>query len=145
MRIRRMVEEDNPMLQLYDQDAWAIERNYAGEDLKRVLISLRVNWNGLAYMLEGFSGEDWSRPGRHPEAGASSVQPWAAGEVTHIGEHLDQTLLIAIDERQICIHLRAKLMLFFVRERLDHRNRALDDRPNVQRFLLELNLARFDL
>jgi hypothetical protein len=90
MRIRRMVEEDNPMLPLYDQDAWAIERNYAGEDLKRVLISLRVNWNGLAYMLEGFSGEDWSRPGMHPEAGATSVQPWAAGEVTHIAEHLDQ-------------------------------------------------------
>ena len=35
-------------------------------------------------------------------------------------------------------------MLLLVRKRLDHRNGALDHRADVQRFLLELDLARFD-
>ena len=85
-----MIDEDNPMLPLYDQDAWVTERNYAGEDLKRVLTALRAFWNGLAYFLEGLSDEDWSRPGVHPEAGKTSVQPWAEGEVQHVSQHLDQ-------------------------------------------------------
>jgi hypothetical protein len=90
VRIRRMLEEDNPTLPLYDQEAWAVERNYAGEDPKRVLTAMRAYWNGLAYLLEGLSEEDWSRPGFHPEAGNVTVQPWAASEVEHIAEHLDQ-------------------------------------------------------
>jgi hypothetical protein len=89
-RIRRMLEEDNPMLDMYDQDAWVTERNYAHEDPKRVLIALRAYWNGLAYMLEALSGEDWTRPGRHPEDGAVTVQSWAAGEVRHSADHLEQ-------------------------------------------------------
>jgi len=89
-RIRRMIEEDNPALSLYDQDAWATERNYAGEDPKRVLTALRAYWNGLAYLLEGLSDDDWWRPGVHPEAGAITVQPWAAAEVQHSEQHLEQ-------------------------------------------------------
>jgi hypothetical protein len=90
MRIRRMVEEDNPRLTPYDPDTWVVERNYAGEDPGRVLTALRAYWNGLAYLLEGLSEEDWARPGYHPEEGAVTVQSWAAGEVRHSAEHLDQ-------------------------------------------------------
>jgi hypothetical protein len=89
-RIRRMLEETNPMLDMYDQDARVTERNYAGEDPKRVLTGLRAYWNGLAYMLEALSEEDWTRQGQHPEEGAVTVQSWAAGEVRHSGEHLEQ-------------------------------------------------------
>jgi hypothetical protein len=89
-RIRRMVEEDNPVLTAYDPDAWAAERNYPGEDPARVLKSLRAYWNGLAYLLEGLSDDDWSRPGTHQEAGAIAVQPWAEGEVQHSAAHLEQ-------------------------------------------------------
>jgi hypothetical protein len=90
MRIRRMVEEDNPTLPLYDQDQWAAERNYAAEDPERAFVGLRAFWNGLAYLLEGLADEDWSRPGVHPEAGSVTVQPWAAAEVRHTAEHLEQ-------------------------------------------------------
>jgi hypothetical protein len=89
-RIRRMIEEDKPELALYDQDAWAIERNYAAQDPKRVFTALRAFWNGLAYLLEGLTDEEWSRPGVHPEAGPTSVEPWAAAEVRHTQEHMEQ-------------------------------------------------------
>jgi len=90
MRIRRMVEEDNPTLPLYDQAAWAVERNYSGEDPKRALTALRAYWSGLAYLLEGLLDDDWARPGTHPEAGAIAVQSCAVAEVTHSAEHLER-------------------------------------------------------
>jgi hypothetical protein len=85
-----MLEESNPVLVLYDQDAWVVERNYADEDPKRALTALRAYWNGLAYLLEGLSEEDWVRPGQHPAGGAVTVESHAAGEVRHSAEHLEQ-------------------------------------------------------
>ena len=89
-RIRRMVKEDNPTLAPYDPDAWAAERNYAAEDPKPVLTALRTNWSRLADLLEGLLDDDWGRGGTHPEAGAVIVETWAADEVKHSAQHLEQ-------------------------------------------------------
>ena len=52
--------------------------------------------------------------------------------------------LIALDKRQGCADFRSKKMLLLVRQRLDHSDRAVDDRADMQRLLLELNLTRLD-
>ena len=85
-----MIDEDHPTLTLYDQDAWATERNYAGEDPKRVLAELHASWDGLASLLEGLSDDGWSRRGVHPEAGATTVRACAAGEVQHSAQHMER-------------------------------------------------------
>jgi hypothetical protein len=89
-RIRRLVEEDGPTLKPYDQEALAEERNYEGDDPRRVRIALRAFWGGLAYQLEGLSDEEWERGGTHPEVGPVTVRSRAEAEVEHARAHLEQ-------------------------------------------------------
>jgi hypothetical protein len=96
-RIRRLVEEDGPVLEPYDQEEMARERNYQGDDPRRVDIALRAFWGGLAYQLEGLSDEEWERGGAHPERGPVTVRSRAEAEVEHAQAHLEQ--LTAIRER----------------------------------------------
>ena len=96
-RIRRLVEEDGPTLEPYDQEALAREHNYQGADPHRVDIALRAFWGGLAYQLEGLSDEEWGRGGTHPEIGPVTVRSRAEAEVEHARAHLEQ--IKAIRER----------------------------------------------
>lgn len=89
-RIRRLVEEEKPTLEPYDQEALAQERNYQGDDPRRVRIALRAFWGGLAYQLEELSDEGWERGGTHPEVGPVSVRSRAEAEVEHAEAHLAQ-------------------------------------------------------
>lgn len=89
-RIRRLVEEDAPTLEPYDQEALARERDYQGDELRRVGIALRAFWGGLAYQLEGLSDEEWARGGTHPEIGPVTVRSRAELEVEHARLHLEQ-------------------------------------------------------
>lgn len=89
-RIRRLVEEDEPALETYDQEEWARERNYRGDDPARVRTALRAFWGGLAYQLEGLSDAQWERGGTHPERGAVTVRSRAEREVEHARAHLEQ-------------------------------------------------------
>ncbi len=90
VRVRRLVEEDEPALEPYDQEAWARERNYQGDDPARVRTALRAFWGGLAYQLEGLSDEQWERGGTHPEIGAVTVRSRAELAVEHARAHLAQ-------------------------------------------------------
>ena len=96
-RIRRLVEEDEPTLVPWDQEELARERNYEGDDPRRVEISLRAFLGGLAYQLEGLSDEDWRRGGTHPEIGRVTVHSRGEAEVEHVRRHLEQ--IKAVRER----------------------------------------------
>ncbi len=90
VRVRRLVEEDEPALEAYDQEAWARERNYQGDDPARVMIALRAFWGGLAYQLEGLADEQWERSGSHPEIGRVTVRSRTERQVAHAQAHLEQ-------------------------------------------------------
>ncbi len=90
VRVRRLVEEEGPTLEPYDQEVWARERNYQGDDIRRVRTALRAFWGGLAYLLEGLTDEQWERAGTHPEWGAVTVRSRAEREVEHAQAHLEQ-------------------------------------------------------
>ncbi len=90
IRVRRLVEEDGPTLKPYDQEARASERNYQGEDIRRLHTALRAFWGGLAYQLEGLSDAQWGRGGTHPESGPVTVHSRAEDEVEHARTHLEQ-------------------------------------------------------
>ena len=94
LRVRRLVEEDGPTLEPYDQEARAIERDYQGEDVQRLRTGLRAFWGGLAYQLEGLTDEQWERGGNHPEWGAVTVRSRAELEVEHTHAHLEQLTAI---------------------------------------------------
>ena len=89
-RIRRLVEEDEPLLEPYDQEALARDRNYAGDDPRRVRTALRAFWGGLAYQLEHLSDDQWQRAGTHPERGRVTVASRAELNAEHAQEHMAQ-------------------------------------------------------
>jgi len=90
MRARRMVEDDSPVLEPYDKQTRAVEREYLREEPPKVMTALRAYWTGYAYQLERFSEEEWERPGVHPETGQVSVRLRAEAEADHVQAHLDQ-------------------------------------------------------
>jgi hypothetical protein len=89
-RIRRLVEEDNPTLVPFDQEEWARDRNYQGDDIRRALIAMRAMHTGLAYQLENLTEEDWARPGLHPEFGPRTVTTQAEQTAEHGQGHVEQ-------------------------------------------------------
>ena len=90
VRIRRLVEEDGPTLEPYDEQEWARERNYRGDDPGRVRTAQRAFWGGLAYQLEGLTDEQWERAGIHPEIGRVTVRSQAERQVEEGQAHLAQ-------------------------------------------------------
>jgi hypothetical protein len=89
-RIRRMVEEDDPSIPGYDQEALARERDYQNASMPLVLTALRAFSGGNAYMLEGLSEEQWQRGGRHEERGPINVSGYAEDQAGHVRIHLEQ-------------------------------------------------------
>jgi hypothetical protein len=89
-RVRRMLAEDNPELEPFDQEALAEERRYLDLDLNQELGRLeRLRRQHLA-VLEGLDGSGWERTGRHGEHGQLSVELYqthvAAEEVDHLAQ-----------------------------------------------------------
>ena len=89
-RIRRMLEEDEPLISAYDQEALAREGDYQNASMPLVLTALRAFSGGNAYVLEGLSEEQWRRGGRHEERGPISVGGYAEDQAGHVRAHLEQ-------------------------------------------------------
>ncbi len=90
MRIRRLVEEENPTLEPYDQESLARDRDYQGDDPRRVRTAVRAFWGGLAYQLERLSDQEWQRAGTHPEQGRVTAASRGERMAEHAREHLSQ-------------------------------------------------------
>jgi len=89
-RIRRMVDEDEPVISAYDQEALARERDYQNESMALIVTALRAFSGGNAYVLERLSEEQWQRGGRHEERGPINVGGYAEHLVEHVRAHLEQ-------------------------------------------------------
>jgi len=89
-RIRRMLEEDEPLIPGYDQEALARESDYQNASMPLVLTALRAFSGGNAYVLEGLSEEQWRRGGRHEERGPINVGGYAEQQAEHVRAHLEQ-------------------------------------------------------
>jgi len=89
-RIRRMVEEDEPIIPAYDQEALAREHDYQNESMPLILTALRAFSGGNAYVLERLSEEQWQRGGRHEERGPIAVASYAEQQAEHVRAHVEQ-------------------------------------------------------
>jgi DinB superfamily len=91
-RVRRMVAEDDPQLEAFDQEALAEERRYLGLDLAGELARLEQLRRQHVAVLEGLDAAGWERTGRHGEHGTMSVELYE----THVaGEEVDHLAQIA--------------------------------------------------
>ncbi|HEY2308479.1 MAG TPA: DinB family protein [Streptosporangiaceae bacterium] len=95
-RVRRMLAEDNPPLEPFDQAALAQQRRYIDWDLAAELSRLgRLRAQHLAE-LEALEGAAWTRTGRHGEHGPISIELYEAHVAAEEVDHLAQISRILI-------------------------------------------------
>ena len=100
VRIRRVLEEDNPKLDPVDQEHFVDETRYAG----RSFDNLYDEWTELRRanvdLVDGTDASQWPRPVRHPDLGnatfADVVHRWSR----HDADHLRQIEIIARNCRE---------------------------------------------
>jgi uncharacterized damage-inducible protein DinB len=87
-RMKRVIAEENPTLQAYDQDAWIarLDSNAMPMDEAAELFAANRRW--MARILRKCSEADFARVGQHTEDGPKSLAKLLAGYVGHLDGHL---------------------------------------------------------
>jgi DinB superfamily len=89
-RVRRMLAEDDPELEPFDQEALAVERHYLDLDLEGELARLEELRRQHLDVLEALDASGWERTGQHGQHGLMSVELYethvAAEEVDHLAQ-----------------------------------------------------------
>ena len=89
-RIRLMRTQDNPVLEGYDQEQWARERNYAAAHLDEALAAFLKRRAATLAELASLTPQEWERPGLHSEAGPITILTYLQRLVRHDAIHLAQ-------------------------------------------------------
>ena len=90
MRLRRLLVEDQPLIQGYDQDAYASRLNYNNREMAPALDAFRSARATAAQLFEFMSDEDWRREGRHSESGSYTAEQWLTIYAAHAHNHASQ-------------------------------------------------------
>jgi len=89
IRIRRMIAEDNPSLQGYDQDQFA-EVLFYDRPIEASLEAFRGARASTTPIFQALSEEQWARTGNHSETGKTSVEDSLVYYADHAHNHADQ-------------------------------------------------------
>jgi len=85
-RIKRVLAEENPTLQPFDERAW-IERLPAGPTAEAAEL-FAANRRHVLRLLEKAPDADFARAGSHPEAGRLTLAALVAKAISHLDHHL---------------------------------------------------------
>ena len=72
-RIRLMRNQDNPVLEGYDQEQWARERNYAAARLDEALAAFLKCRAATLAELKTLAPQEWERPGLTRKPGRLTI------------------------------------------------------------------------
>jgi hypothetical protein len=89
IRLRRLIAEDDPLIQGYDEPDWARRLHY-DRPIEPSLAVLRAVRQGSLQLLESLDPAEWARSGTHSESGEYSVERWLQIYAAHPREHADQ-------------------------------------------------------
>jgi len=90
LRLRSLLADDDPVIEAYDQDAWAARLPYDGPIDAPLAVVRAVRGLSLA-TLARLSDADWARAGRHPEHDEPyTVERWLELYAGHPHEHAAQ-------------------------------------------------------
>lgn len=92
LRVRRILSEERPRLELFDETRWQAEHYDPRESAEAMLSHLRRNLEETLGIFERLPAEAWDRLGIHPELGPTTAEYWAFRMYAHAVEHLDQIL-----------------------------------------------------
>jgi len=89
IRLRRLIAEDRPVIQGYDQDEYA-RRLYYQRPIQASLDAFRAARETTAQLLERMTEAEWAREGTHSESGRYTVERWLEIYADHAHNHADQ-------------------------------------------------------
>lgn len=90
LRLRRLLVEENPVIQGYDQDEYAVRLKYNERELGPALDAFRAARATTAQLLELMTEEDWARTGTHTESGRYTAETWLEIYAAHAHGHAAQ-------------------------------------------------------
>jgi hypothetical protein len=89
-RIRKLLVEDNPLIQGYDQDQFATKLRYNDRDMEPALEAFRSARATTTQLLRLMSEDDWQRAGTHTESGRYTAENWLTIYANHAHNHAAQ-------------------------------------------------------
>ena len=89
IRLRRLIAEDRPLIQGYDQDEFA-RRLYYDRPFQTSLEAFRLARETTAQILERMTQAEWAREGTHSESGRYTVERWLEVYAQHALNHADE-------------------------------------------------------
>src|ERR1044071_5534631 len=89
-RLRKLLAEDNPVIQGYDQDQYAVRLRYNERDMAPSLEAFRLARETTMQLLPMLSDEDWQRAGTHTESGRYTMEDWLRIYAAHAHNHAAQ-------------------------------------------------------
>jgi hypothetical protein len=92
IRLKRLLVEDHPLIQGYDQEAFAKRLNYNDRDIGPALDAFRSARANTAQLLDSMTEEDWKREGTHSESGSYTAEDWLTIYAEHAHNHAAQIL-----------------------------------------------------
>ena len=90
LRLRRLLIEDHPLIQGYDQDAYAVGLKYNQREIGPSLDAFRAARVTTAQLFDLMTEEDWHREGTHSESGAYTAEDWLRIYAAHAHNHAAQ-------------------------------------------------------
>lgn len=89
IRLRRLIAEDDPLIQGYDEPEWARRLHYDRPIEPSVSVLRAVRMASLQ-LMESLTPAEWQRTGTHSESGPYSVEEWLRIYAGHSHDHADQ-------------------------------------------------------
>ena len=89
IRLRRLLAEDNPVIEGYDQEEFARRLHY-DRPIEASLATLGAVRMVTAELLDRLTEAEWVREGTHNESGRYTVGDWLRIYAAHVHDHADQ-------------------------------------------------------
>jgi hypothetical protein len=90
LRLRQLLDQENPVIQGYDQDNRALRLRYNERDTAPAFDAFRGARATTTQVLALLDEDDWQREGTHTESGRYTVEDWLRIYAAHAHGHADQ-------------------------------------------------------
>jgi hypothetical protein len=89
-RLYMMATQTDPVLEPYDQEAFAREHGYMERPIDEMLVELRTFRAETVQLLTTLVNWNWARTGQHLEAGRMSIRQIVEHMVEHEADHVEE-------------------------------------------------------
>jgi len=94
LRIRKLLAEESPVIQGYDQDLYAVRFRYNERDHGAAFAAFRAARENTVPIIEAMSDAEWQRAGTHTQSGHYTAETWLRIYAAHAHGHADQLRLL---------------------------------------------------